>query len=141
MKGMKSLKGISVERPLVFHTDSDNKPDILTLLDSGASDHYFVDSLLFTSYTPFNQLLPRLTAKKGLMFNVIGKGNVKFQTNIGGVKRTITFGNVLYTPGFRSNLISMSKLSIKGAEANFKGNQAFIRTQNGIDIISAICIG
>jgi len=127
-KGVESLKGISAERPLVFHTDSDNKPDILTLLDSGASDHYFADLSLFTSYTPFNQPLPGLTAEKGLMFNVIGKGNVEFQTNISGVKRTITFDDVLYTPGFRSNLISMSKLSIKRAEANFKGNKAFIRT-------------
>jgi len=141
MKGVKSLKGISAERPLVFCTDSDNKPDILTLLDSGASDHYFADLLLFTSYTPFNQPLPGLTAEKGLMFNVIGKGNVEFQTNIGGVKRTITFDDVLYTPGFRSNLISMSKLSIKGAEANFKRNKTFIRTQNGTDIISATRIG
>jgi len=34
----------------------------------------------------------------------------------------------------------MSKLSIKEAEANFKGNKAFIRTQNGTDIISATYI-
>jgi len=35
----------------------------------------------------------------------------------------------------------MSKLSIKRAEANFKRNKAFIRTQNKTDIISAIRIG
>jgi len=33
----------------------------------------------------------------------------------------------IYTPGFRSNLILMSKLSIKGVKANFKGNKAFIK--------------
>jgi len=64
-KREESLKGISAERPLVFCTDSDNKPDILMLLDSGASNHYFADLLLFTSYTPFNQPLPGLTTEKG----------------------------------------------------------------------------
>ena len=77
-KGMESLKDISAERPLVFCTDSNNKPDILMLLDSGASNHYFVDLLLFTFYTPFNQPLPGLTTEKRLMFNVIGKRNVEF---------------------------------------------------------------
>jgi len=75
---VESLKGISAERPLVFCIDSNNKPDILMLLDSGASNHYFANLSLFTSYTPFNQPLSRLTTEKGLMFNVIGKGNVEF---------------------------------------------------------------
>jgi len=75
---MESLKGISAETPLVCHADSNNKPVVLILLDSGASDHYFTDLSLFTSYTPFNQPLSGLTAEKGLMFNMIGKGNIKF---------------------------------------------------------------
>jgi len=77
-KEVESLKGIFAERPLVFYTNSNNKPNILTLLDSGVSDHYFADLLLFISYTPFNKPLPGLTTEKGLIFNVIGKGNVEF---------------------------------------------------------------
>jgi len=137
-KGMESLKGISTEISSVLHIDSNNKSDILTLLDSGASDYYFANLLLFTSYTPFNQLLSGLTAEKGLMFKVVGKGNIKFQTNINEVKRTITIDDILYTPSFRSNLISMSKLSIKGVEATFKGDKAIIKTQNRTEVISAI---
>ena len=41
-------------------------------LDSGTSDHYFANLSLFTSYTPFNQLLSGLTAEKELMFKVVG---------------------------------------------------------------------
>ena len=93
---------------------------------------------LFTSYTPFNQPLSGLTAERGLTFKVVRKGNIKFQTNINGVKRTITIDDVLYTPGFRSDLISMSKLSIKGVEATFKGNKTIIKTQNRTKVISAI---
>ena len=137
-KGVESLKGISAEILLVLHIDSNNKSNILMLLDSGASDHYFANLSLFTSYTSFNQPLSGLTAKRGLTFKVIKKGNIKFQTNINGVKRTITIDDVLYTPGFRSDLISMSKLSIKGVEATFKGNKTIIKTQNRTKVISAI---
>jgi len=108
------------------------------LLDSGASDHYFANLSLFTSYTSFNQLLSGLTAKRELTFKVIRKGNIKFQTNINGVKRTITINDVLYIPSFRSDLISMSKLSIKGVKATFKGNKTIIKTQNRTKVISAI---
>jgi len=36
----------------------------------------------------------------------------------------ITFDNVLYIPGFRYNLISMARLSTKGAEVYFKNSKA-----------------
>jgi len=138
---VESLKGISAETPLVCCVDSNNKPVVLTLLDSGTSDHYFTDLSLFTSYTPFNQPLSGLTTEKGLTFNVIGKGNIEFQTNINEVKQTITINDILYTSGFRSNLISMSKLSIKGVEAIFKGDKAVIKLQNRTEVISATWIG
>ena len=71
-KGVESLKGISAEMSLVFHIDSNNKSNILMFLNSGTSDHYFANLSLFTSYTPFNQLLSGLTAEKELMFKVVG---------------------------------------------------------------------
>lgn len=72
---------------------------------------------------------------------MVRKGNVKFQTNINGVKRIITIDDVLYTPGFRSNLISMSKLSIKGVKATFKSDMVIIKVKNGVKVISAMQIG
>jgi len=136
--GVESLRNVSGEILLVCYTDSINKSDISMLLDSGASDHCFANIILFTSYIPFKQLSPRLTAEKGLIFNIEGKGNIELQTNVNGKRRTITFEKALYTPRFKSNLISMARLSIKGAEAYFKDNKAVIRTKNKTDIISAI---
>jgi len=124
---VESLKGTSAETPLMFHTDFNNKPDIPMLLDSSTSDHYFADLSLFTFYTLFNQLLSGLTIEKRLIFNIIGRGNIEFQTKTNGVKRMITINNALYTPGFRSNLILISKLSIKGVEIIFKDDKAVIR--------------
>jgi len=118
--------------------DPINKSDIPTLLNSGASDHCFANITLFTSYIPFEQPLPGLTAEKGLTFNVEGKGNIELQTYINGERRTITFENALYTPGFRSNLILIARLSIKEAEVYFKDNKSIIRTKNRTDIISVI---
>jgi len=68
------------------------------------------------TYTLFEQPSPGLTAEEGLTFNVVGKKCVELQTNINGQRRTITFDNVLYTPGFRSNLISVARLSTKGVK-------------------------
>jgi len=136
--GVESLRNVSGEILLVCYTDSINKSDISMLLDSGASDHCFANIILFTSYIPFKQLSPRLTAEKGLIFNIEGKGNIELQTNVNGKRKTITFEKALYTPRFKSNLISMARLSIKGAEAYFKDNKAVIRTKNKTDIISAI---
>jgi len=134
---VKSLNDISEEIPLACCMDSINKTAISTLLDSGASDYCFADLSLFTSYTPFEQLSPRLTTEEGLTFNVVGKGSVELQTNVNGQRRMITFDNALHIPGFRSNLISVARLSTKGAEAHFKNNKAVIKTKNGTDIISA----
>jgi len=133
-----SLRNVSREIPLVYHMDPINKSDIPTLLNSGASDHCFANITLFTSYIPFEQPLPGLTAEKGLTFNVEGKGNIELQTYVNGERRTITFENALYTPRFRSNLILIARLSIKGAEAYFKDNKSIIRTKNRTDIISVI---
>ena len=136
--GVESLRNVSGEILLVCYIDLINKSDISMLLDSGASDHCFASITLFISYIPFEQLSPRLTAEKGLIFNIEGKGNIELQTNVNGKRKTITFEKALYTPRFKSNLISMARLSIKGAEAYFKDNKAVIRTKNKTDIISAI---
>jgi len=136
-----SLRNVSREIPLVCHVDPINKSDIPILLNSGASDHCFADITLFISYIPFEQPLPRLTAEKGLTFNVEEKENIELQTNVNRERRTITFENALYIPGFRSNLILMARLSIKGAEVYFKNNKTVIRTKNRTDIISVTCSG
>jgi len=134
--GVESLSDASREVPLVCHMKALNKTVVPTLLDSGTSNHCFANLSLFTSYTPFERPLSGLTAKEGLTFDMVGRGNVKLQTNVNRQRRTITLDNALYTPGFRSNLILVAKLSTKGAEACFKDNKAVIRTKDGVDIIS-----
>jgi len=134
---VESLSDASGKVPLVCHMEALNKTIILILPHSGTSNHCFADLSLFTFYTSFERPLSGLTAEEGLTFDVVGRGNVKLQTNVNGQRRMITLNNTLYTPGFRYNLILVAKLSTKRAEACFKDNQAVIRTKNGVDIISA----
>ena len=135
---VEGLNDISGEIPLACHMDPINKTTIPTLLDSSTSDYCFADLSLFTSYTPFEQPSSGLTAEEELTFNIVGKESVELQININGQRKTITFDNALYIPGFRSNLISVARLSTKGAETHFKNNKAVIKTKNRTDIISAM---
>jgi len=91
--GVESLSDASGEVPLVCHMEALNKTVISTLLDSGTSNHCFANLSLFTSYTPFEQPLSGLTAEEGLTFDVVGRGNVKLQTNVNGQRRTIILNN------------------------------------------------
>jgi len=76
-KVVNSHRHVSGEISLVCCTNPINKSDIPILLNFGANNYCFADISLFMSYTLFDQLLPRLTAEKRLMFNIAGEGSVK----------------------------------------------------------------
>ena len=125
--------------PIILSISGENKPEMLTFIDSGATDHCFVDRTMFTTYVPFEKPLAGLSA--GLSFDIIGKGSISFSTTINGVTRIIDIDNVLHTPSFRSNLISVSKLIAKGVDVNFNKNGAVIKLQTGEQVMSATKIG
>jgi len=107
------------------------------LINFGTSDHCFVNKKLFISFILLYQPTIELTASKESTFNVIGKRKAKIQMTIDGIKRNITFKNVLYTPNLRSNLISMSKLAEKGIKVEFNEHKAQVKTKNGTIIMTA----
>ena len=111
------------------------------MLDSGASDHCFTDRALFTTYTLLSQATPGLGAGRDSIFQIVGRDSVKFESVIDGEVKKITLNNVLHIPGLRSNLISVSKLSEKGANVSFNNRFAFVTVKNGINIITATCLG
>ena len=117
--GMKSNKELPGERSLVLHTDFHNKWTICTLIDSGASDYCFANKSLFISYSPLNQNISGLSAGINSTFNILGRGTVKFKMRVERTLRSITLDNVIYTPDLWSNLISVSRLLEKGADAIF----------------------
>jgi len=140
----RSSKGMQVDSnqasgdPVILYTKTQNR---LTLIDSGTSDHCFADKSMFLSYTPFERPSEGLSAGKGSVFSIVGKGNVKFQTHINGKTRNIIFKDVLHTPGLRSNLILVPKLERKGTGVIFRNGKATVELANSSKVLSAVKFG
>ena len=124
----------------IFHTTTNNKSNLLTLIDSAATDHYFADRSLFKSYTQLIQTSTRLAAGDKNTFEVVGKGTMEFNTIINEVNRNISLNNILHTLSLRSNLIFVSKLGEKEANVFFYKDKAIVKLQDGTEIISAVKI-
>jgi hypothetical protein len=93
--------------PVSYHVAS--PPKIVTLLDSGASDHCFVERDIFNKH--YHQINPpRLShsAGKGSTFSIEGVGTAKFMAVSDGISSRIVMADTLHIPLLRSNLISVS---------------------------------
>jgi len=71
--------------PVILSISGENKPEMLTFIDSGATDHCFVDRTMFTTYVPFEKPLAGLSA--GSSFDIVGKRSISFSTTINRVTR------------------------------------------------------
>jgi len=96
---------------------------------------------MFSSYTPFERPLEGLSADEGLVFSIVEKGNIKFQTHINGKTRNIILEDVLYIPGLRSNLISVPKLERKGTGVIFRNGKATVKLADSSKVLSAVKFG
>ena len=124
--------------PVILYTKTQNRP---ILIDSGVSNHCFADKSMFSSYIPFEKPSEGLSAGEGLVFSIVGKGDVKFQTYMNGKTRNIILEDVLHTPGLRSNLISVSKLEEKGAGVIFRNGKAIVELADSSKVLSAVKSG
>ncbi|KAF7768676.1 hypothetical protein Agabi119p4_7919 [Agaricus bisporus var. burnettii] len=123
-------QGVSVSTTL--NTTTSTLPyDVITLLDSGASDHCFVNKSLFATYIPMIPPRQGNSAGKGSTFLIEGAGEVGFFTPLDGAPTKIILFDALHTPQLRSNLISVSKLVSRGSPVSFEGNTAVVRTRSG----------
>jgi len=82
-----------------------------------------------------------ISAGEGSVFSIIGKGDVKFQTYINGRVRNIILEDVLHTPELRSNLISVSKLEMKGTTVIFKNGKAIVELADSSRVLLAVKSG
>jgi hypothetical protein len=71
---------------------------VITLLDSGASNHCFVERERFDQYEIFNP--PRIghSARKGSTFDIKGAGKVSFSADVEGNMVKISLDGTTYTP-------------------------------------------
>jgi len=78
--------GSGLNNPNGFYVKLQNKQNLLTLMDSGASDHCITNQTMFITYEALNKPLKGLSADKGSSFDIIRKGNAVLYTCVNGGK-------------------------------------------------------
>ena len=133
--------GSSLNNPIGLYVKLQNKQNLLTLMDLGASDHCITNQTMFITYEALNKPLKGLSADKESSFDIIGKDNAVLYTCVNKGKQKVILENTLYTPSLRSNLISVSTLLEKDTKVYFDGDEAVVKTQDGIEVMSAVKLG
>jgi len=144
--GGKDGSGSVVSRDTIINVDAmytyhQIRVPILTLLNSGASNHCFTDRALFSTYLPLEILSTGLGANLGSTFHIVGKESVSFKSMIDGKIRQVDLNKVLHMPNLRSNLISVLKLGEKGTDVSFDNNSAAVITRDSTKILIATRVG
>ncbi|KAF7782993.1 hypothetical protein Agabi119p4_2369 [Agaricus bisporus var. burnettii] len=105
--------------------------ETVTLLDSGASDHCFINKASFSTYDSISPPRQGNSAGKGSTFGIEGVREAEIFTPVNGVSTKIILAGALHTPQLRSNLISISKLVSRGSSVSFEGDSATVRNHTG----------
>jgi hypothetical protein len=94
-------------------------------LDSGASCHMTEERELFNNFSEGDSSL-HVELGNEAKYAVRGQGTVQFQLESGG---SFDAQEVLYVPGLKKNLLSISVMEDKGYEVNFRRGHVFIRPE------------
>lgn len=90
-------------------------PSIQTFIDSGASEHCWVQRTNFITYTEVTgQGGSSAISGEAGKFQIAGTGTVQFVTRVGEQEKRIQLRGVKHTPSFSHNLISLSTLDRLG---------------------------
>jgi len=111
---------------------------ILTLLDSGTSDHCFITKSWFSSYNMISPPRRENSAGKDSTFTIDGTGVAEFSTTIDGIVSRIKMNDTLHMPQLQLNLISVSKLVGKGMTVVFEGETARVKRPDRVTILVVV---
>lgn len=89
-------------------------------VDSGATDHMFNDVNLLTLPRKLSKPMTVSTAKDGELIRAVEGGTILATTVVSGREKDVTFGNALYVPDLKYNLISVSRMRKAGATVVFQ---------------------
>ncbi|KAJ3493088.1 hypothetical protein NLJ89_g11093 [Agrocybe chaxingu] len=102
-----------------------------------ASDHYFANKTNFSAYELFPELHEGQVACHGAKFRILGKGTIVKTFISEGQWMTLTFHNVLHTPNFTANLISVSRFDAARFKVLFGGGHAQFIDPKGKTFVTA----
>ena len=108
-------------------------------LDSGCTTHLCKDKSKFIQLQPSTH--EKLNLASNASTNVEAKGNVYIQTKLDNNIKQINFGDALYVPDLRVNLVSVAKITEKGNKVIFKKDAAIVVGDDGRIQLKANKIG
>lgn len=114
-----------------FAAHQTSKPHIV---DSGASEHFFVDRHQFITYEPLQNLSGQ-AAEAGSKFRILGRGKVYKKAERNG-KITVLELSAYHTPDFAANLISVSRMTAKGCTVLFKDDTVVFISPTGTKFLA-----
>ena len=98
-------------------------------LDSGCTTHLCKDKSKFTQLQPSTH--EKLNLASNGSTNVEAKGNVCIRTKLDNNLKQVSFGDALYVPDLRVNLMSVAKMTEKGNKVIFEKNAAIVVGDDG----------
>lgn len=101
-------------------TEHDNTTFVM-YIDSGATDHLINDDKLLTVWKKLEKPIEIKVAKDGETVKATKIGEIKGKCIVNRKTTECTLNNVLYVPGLRSNLLSVTRMNNAGIEVVFKG--------------------
>jgi transposase InsO family protein len=103
--------------------------------DSAASGYYCHDRAMFSS---FMSIPPRdVILGDNRVIKAVGCGTIRVESNVDGRMIVGTLTEVLYVPDMSVNLLSVSKMTERGLQVHYAGNQCTVTTTSG----KVICRG
>ncbi|CAA7270336.1 unnamed protein product [Cyclocybe aegerita] len=127
------------DKPTALAAMASGGGELLTYVDSSASDHCFANKNDFSAYEPFIESCEGQAACRGARFKILRKGTVVKVFISEGQKTTITFYNALHTPEFAANLISVSKFDTANFKVIFGEGRARFIDSNSEAFVTANC--
>jgi hypothetical protein len=124
------------EMSLLVSLSTVETPSSVWYIDSGASSHMSGVREHFTDLTESGIKL-EIVLGNNTIVRAAGRGTVSFQREL---RPPMVFRDVLYVPGLKKNLISVSTIQDRGFEVSFRGDEVLIYPK-GSNITSTRVIG
>ena len=103
------------------------------IVDSGATKHMTPYKCSFATYEPI-EATSVLMGDNGVV-EAIGMGSIVVEVVVGGKTKKITFKDVLHVPKMKSNLLSVSKLVMRGFVVHFNVHGCVVKSLGG-DVVA-----
>lgn len=123
-------------KPFALSVDLHKKTARKWLVDSGASAHMCGEKKFFDGMRPITKRTVTLADGRQTQAEAIGSGMLICKDK-DGHNRKIVLSGVLYVPELKTNLVSVSRLTQKGAVVSFSGAKCYI-SQRGRQAAVAI---